>query len=411
MRRLVKWFKKHQTYILIGLADVLLAAGLAVTIGVLTKPEAIQEPVLPPPKAQKPLNPPKVELVKFASGLTDSTAIVSHPGDKRLFVLGRSGIIRIVNLDGSLASTPFLDISSKVLASAEMGLLGMAFSPNYSKDKFFFINYIDKQQNTVIARYQSSSADAADPASEQIVLTLKQPYTNHNGGALAFGPDGAFYAALGDGGSGGDPQDRAQNLNSLFGKILRLDVGQLPYKIPDNNPFVNQAGKRGEIWDYGLRNPWRISFDRNKSGDLFIADVGQGDIEEIDWELIGNGGGINYGWRCFEGSKDFNTSGCLSRDNYAFPILEYDHSEGRCSVTGGYVYRGKKYPALDGRYLYGDFCSGQLYMAQKQTDKWQTELVTKTTYRISTFGEDADGELYLADFATGDIYQIQDSVN
>ena len=410
MRRLVKWFKKHQTYILIGIADVLLAAGLAVTIGVLTKPEAIPEPVLPPPKVEMPLNPPKVELVKFASGLTDPTAIVSHPGDLRLFVLDRSGVIRVINPDGTVTASPFLDIRAKVLGSAEMGLLGMAFSPNYSKDKFFFINYVDKQQNTVIARYHASSADLADPASEQVVLTLKQPYTNHNGGALAFSPDGYLYAALGDGGSGGDPENRAQDVKSLFGKILRLDVSQLPYKIPTDNPFTSNPEARGEIWTYGLRNPWRISFDR-QTGDMYIADVGQGDIEEINFEPVGSNGGIDYGWRCFEGSKDFNLNDCGPRDKYIFPILEYDHAEGRCSVTGGYVYRGEKYPALDGRYFYGDFCGGQLYMAQKQADKWETALITKSTYKISTFGEDADGELYLADFATGDIYQIQDSAN
>lgn len=409
---MIKWVKKNRKMLLIGVADVVVAVSLAITVGLLTASEPAQPASSPVPTKTEAsaLNPPAVQLVKFASGLTDQTGIASHSGDKRLFVLDRSGVIRIVSQNGAVAKTPFLDIRSKVLGSAEMGLLGMAFSPDYAKNGYFFINYIDKQQNSIIARYHASSADSADQASEQKLLTLKQPYTNHNGGALSFGPDGFLYAALGDGGSGGDPENRAQNLNSMFGKILRLDVSQIPYKIPASNPFVNQAGKLGEIWDYGLRNPWRIGFDR-KTGELFIADVGQGDIEEIDLEAKGSKGGINYGWRCFEGSKDLNTDGCQARENYAFPILEYDHSEGRCSVTGGYVYRGKKYPALEGKYFYGDFCGGQLYMAEQVDAKWQSTLAAKSPYQISTFGEDAAGEIYLADFATGSIYQIQDSAN
>jgi glucose/arabinose dehydrogenase len=301
-----------------------------------------------------------------------------------------------------------LDIRNHVMAGGELGLLGLAFSPDYGKDGYVFVHYNDKNQNTVIARY-SSNADKADPASEQKILTLKQPYSNHNGGALLFGRDGYLYAALGDGGNSGDPQNQGQNLGTLLGKILRLDVSQIPYKIPASNPFVNQSGKRAEIWNYGLRNPWRISFDR-QTGELYIADVGQGDYEEVNVEARGKGGN-NYGWRCYEGLHDFNLSGCGPKEEYTFPHLEYNHSEGRCSITGGYVYRGQKYPALTGKYFYGDFCSGQVYFAEKKGDKLERTLATKTSYQISTFGEDSRGELYMADYATGNIYRVVDSAN
>lgn len=354
---------------------------------------------------------PKVQLALFATGLSSPTAIVStkQANDQRLFVLDQAGVIRIVDQAGSVATSPFLDISSIVHNEGEMGLLGLVFSPHYTQDGYFFVNYIDKNQNTIIARYHASAdSNKADPSSAQIVLTLKQPYPNHNGGDLAFGPDGYLYIALGDGGSGGDPQNRAQDLNNLLGKILRLDVGQLPYKIPPTNPFVNQAGKAGEIWDYGLRNPWRISFDIN-THELYIADVGQNKIEEIDVEAAGNKGGNNYGWRCFEGDKDYNISGCSGREQYVFPVIEYDHNDNRCSLTGGYVYRGKRYQALNGQYFYGDFCNGELFAAKKENNQWHAVSVKQTPYKISTFGEDNQGELYVADYDTGSVYQLQNS--
>ena len=408
---MINWLKQHRLALLIGVADALLAALLAVVIGQLFQTEPIQTAPFPAKSETQALQPPVTQLKAVAGGFVQPTVITAAPKstDRRIFIVEQGGIIKIIQADGSVAAQPFLDISSKVLNSGEMGLLGLAFSPNYANDGNFFINYIDKNQNTIIARYHAS-ADKADPASQQVFISLKQPYKNHNGGALLFGPDGYLYVALGDGGSGGDPGNRAQNLNSLFGKLLRLDVSQLPYKVPPSNPLVGQAGKLPEIWDYGLRNPWRISFDR-QTGELYIADVGQGDMEEVNLEPADSQGGINYGWRCFEGSSDFNPSGCLSRDNYTFPILEYDHSEDRCSVTGGYIYRGQKYPALAGKYFYGDFCGGQLYLAGNKEGKWQSELITKSPYQISTFGEDSRGELYLADYAAGNIYQIQDSAN
>jgi glucose/arabinose dehydrogenase len=327
----------------------------------------------------KKINPPHVQLSLLATGLSSPTAIVStnQPQDHRLFVTDRAGVIRIVQPDGSVASSPFLDISSQVLAKDEMGLLGLAFSPKFTQDGYFFVNYIDHQQNTVIARYHlSTDANKADPASETNVLTLKQPYPNHNGGDLLFGADGYLYATLGDGGSAADPENRAQNLSVMFGKILRLDVSQLPYKIPPTNPFINQPGKLAEIWDYGLRNPWKISFDR-QSHELLIADVGQGDAEEVDVEPSGHGGN-NYGWRCYEGSRDYNLNGCSSRDKYVFPVLDYNHTEQRCSITGGYVYRGHKYTALKGKYFYGDYCSGQVFFATKENNKWISTLAATT---------------------------------
>lgn len=394
---------------LLGLMLIILIAVVAYWVGRPNNAATTQNTASP----STPLAPAKIQLALLANGLPNPTNIVStnQTGDRRLFVTDEAGVIRIVNPDSSVAGTPFLDISGQVLFSGEMGLLGLAFSPHYDKDHYFFINYIDKGQNTIIARYRvSADINKADPASGQILLTLKQPYMNHNGGDLVFGADGYLYATLGDGGSAGDPQNRAQNLSSLFGKILRLDVSQVPYKIPVNNPFANQSGKAGEIWDYGLRNPWKISFDR-KTNDLYIADVGQGKAEEVDFEAAGGKGGNNYGWRCFEGSLDYNLDGCGPREQYLFPVLTYDHSENRCSITGGLVYRGQRYPALRGKYFYGDYCGGQLYWAEKAGNQWKSELATATTYQITAMGEDSQGEIYLADTKTGSIYQVKDSAN
>jgi glucose/arabinose dehydrogenase len=353
---------------------------------------------------------PIVQLALVATGLPSPTAIVStgQANDERLFVLDRSGIIRIVDEQGKVADKSFLDIHEHVLGEGEMGLLGLAFAPDYAQSGFFFVNYIDKSMNTIIARYKvTGNAAIADPASSQPVLSLKQPYPNHNGGALVFGPDSYLYVALGDGGSAGDPQNRAQDLNTMFGKILRLDVHQLPYSIPATNPFKEQRGKLPEIWAYGLRNPWRISFDRS-SKELYLADVGQSAAEEIDIEPAGSKGGLNYGWRCYEGDTSYNiTMGCQAAETYIKPALVYDHNEGRCSLTGGYVYRGSTYPKLSGRYFYADFCSGDVFGTTKKGGKLQGSVVAKTPYQISTFGENSQGELFLADFATGSIYALQ----
>lgn len=371
--------------------------------------------------AIKPLKNPKIALLKIggdlpkdALGNPTTISSISTPGYHNIFVVDRAGLVRLVNTENVKAPVyTFLDISDRVLADGEMGLLGLAFDPKFSDDGYFYVDYVDKGQNTIISRFSIDKEDSdglGDKSSEKVLLKIPQPYTNHNGGQLAFGPDGYLYIGMGDGGSAGDPENRAQNLNTLLGKILRIDVKSDSYKIPANNPFVKSKDEKGEIWDYGLRNPWRFSFD-SKTGDLWIADVGQGNFEEIDLESANSQGGKNFGWRCYEGLNSFNLASCLTRAHYTFPILQYDHSENRCSVTGGYVYRGKKYPALVGKYFYADYCSGQIYMAEKKNGKWDSQLVASTNYAISTFGQDSDGELYLADFNTGNIYSIRDIAN
>lgn len=371
-----------------------------------------QRPAVSPSNPSKTSNPSgqtKVQLALFATGISNPTGIVSTgvSDDNRLFVLDQSGKIRIVNSSGTVINQPFLDVSDAVSFEGEMGLLGLAFSPKYATDGYFYINYIDKQQNTVVARYHvSKDANTADTSTAQIVLKQSQPYKNHNGGALAFGPDGYLYIAFGDGGSAGDPENRAQDMSTWLGKILRIDVSKLPYTSPADNPFVGQTGVKPEVWSSGLRNPWRMSFD-TKTKELYIADVGQGAVEEINVEAAAKGGN-NYGWRCYEGDRDFKTAGCNDRSKYIFPVLAYDHSEGRCSVTGGYVYRGSLYSDLNGKYFYGDYCGGQVY-AMEKNNTFEASLLIKTPYKISTFGHDNSGELYVADYGSGAIYKIQDA--
>jgi glucose/arabinose dehydrogenase len=358
------------------------------------------------------LKTPLVRPSLIATGLQSPTGLVAtpNPADKRLFAVEQAGKIRTIRPSGQLEPTPFLDISAKVLFDGEMGLLGLAFHPSYKQNGYFYVNYIDKGQHTVVARYQVKSG-VADPASEKILFTLKQPYTNHNGGDLLFGPDGYLYIALGDGGSAGDPENRAQDKTSYFGKILRIDVNKGdPYGIPSTNPFVHDSSAKPEIWAYGLRNPWRISFDK-KTGDLYIADVGQGRIEEINFQKAASKGGENYGWSCYEGKQTFKPENCKGPEAYASPVVEYDHLEGRCSITGGYAYRGTHYPALTGKYFYGDYCNGQLFYAEDKNSNWAGTLATSTPYAISTFGQGSDGELYFADFKTGSVYHIEDTAN
>lgn len=348
---------------------------------------------------------PDIVLTKYAGGLSQPTHI-THAGDGsgRLFVVEQAGNIKIIK-EGIVQSTPFLDITSKVTCCGERGLLSVAFPPDYRSKGYFYVDYTDLSGDTVVARYRTINPDMADPETEEVLLKVDQPFSNHNGGQLAFGPDGYLYIGMGDGGSGGDPFNNAQNPSSLLGKILRIDVesGTSPYSIPPDNPFVGTPGYRAEIWAIGLRNPWRFSFDR-ETNDLFIADVGQNLYEEIDYQPASSGGGENYGWRIMEGLHCYNPNPC-DRTGLVLPVAEYDHSQG-CSVTGGMVYRGRDFPGMQGIYLYGDFCSGRVWGLKKEGGSWRNKPLLDTPYQISTFGEDEEGELYLSDYSIGAIYRV-----
>ena len=352
---------------------------------------------------------PSITLTPVANGLPNLVSI-THAGDTRLFITLQDG--RVMIHDGtSVLPEPFLDIRTLVTNQGEQGLLSIAFHPHYAETGLFYVNYINRSGDTVVARYSVSPSDPnrANPSSAVPILMIDQPFENHNGGQMQFGPDGYLYIGMGDGGSGGDPGNRAQNLGVLLGKMLRIDVDSAsPYAIPPSNPFVGQAGIRGEIWSYGLRNPWRFSFDRN-SGDLWIADVGQGTWEEIDFQPAASIGGENYGWRRMEGTHCFNPSTNCNPGNLVLPILEYDHSVG-CSVTGGYVYRGTNNPRLLGRYIYGDYCSGMIWSATRDANGAVTiNDLLNAPFNISTFGEDVTGEIYVGDYSNGVLYRLVDA--
>ena len=316
-----------------------------------------------------------ISLEPFATGLS-SPVNIKHAGDDRLFVAERDGRIKIINADGSLNSTTFLDIDGRVTNSGgELGLLAIAFHPNYSTNGFFYVNYSDNNQDTVISRFTRSSTGIADPNSEVVMLNVSQPFVNHNGGDMHFGPDGYLYITLGDGGSGGDPGNRAQSLNTFLGKMLRIDVDVTPeqitagttYLIPADNPFVSISSALDEIWSYGLRNTWKFSFDRT-TGDLWTADVGQSQIEEINKADASSSGGENYGWKCFEGNSTFQNSTACNMITHEAPVAQYTHgSTGGCSITGGYVYRGSIQTSLQGLYFFADFCSDDIGYVEETT--------------------------------------------
>ena len=366
-----------------------------------------------PVKAQTVLDPANIRFAEVTNGLTQPV-FITHAGDGsgRQFIVERAGRIRIIK-NGALLSTSFLDIHTMVNSSStEQGLLALAFHPNYASNGQFYTVHTIQNGSLVLSRFTRSSnnPDLADANSRVTLLTVPHPTnTNHNGGTLAFGPDGYLYWSIGDGGGGGDVPNNAQNLTVLLGKILRLDVDSgSPYSIPSSNPFFNDPtpGIRKEIWAYGLRNPWKISFDA-QTGDLFIGDVGQGSREEIDFQPAASAGGENYGWHVMEGSLCFNPSSGCDQTGKVLPIAEYDHSVG-CSVTGGYMYRGSLYSLLQGHYFYGDFCSGALFSLDgNNTSGWNITPLGDTPYSITTFGENENGELYLADYGTGKIYQLQ----
>lgn len=350
--------------------------------------------IVPTPTASTFPDPNAFTWQLISSGL-ERPVDLQADGSGRLFILEKPGRIRIVE-SGLLLSDPFLDIDDRVNDdSNEMGLLGLAFHPDYAQNGYLFVNYTGRGGDTFISRFQASG-NSADPDSESNVLNVNQPFPNHNGGAVTFGPDGYLYAGLGDGGAAGDPFGNAQSLNTLLGKILRLDVDAAgPYTIPADNPFGN------EILHYGLRNPWRISFDQ-ATGDLYIGDVGQGQWEEIDFVPAGSRGGFNFGWDFYEGNHDFDPQGIAGE--YISPVSEYSHAEGGCSVTGGYVYRGAM-PEWNGIYLYGDYCTGYVWGLINFNGQWLHQLLFETGARITSFGQDGSGEVYLLSDG-GSVYKM-----
>jgi len=349
---------------------------------------------------------PAIAARLVASGLRSPLDLQSVREDReRLYVVEQGGRIRVVR-NGQLQATPFLDVSDRVSTGGERGLLGLAFHPRFAQNRRFFVNYTDPAGDTRLAEFTASSADAASAASERVLLRVAQPFPNHNGGGLAFGSDGYLYAGLGDGGSAGDPLGNGQRLDTHLGKMLRIDVDAgAPYAVPADNPFRGRGGALPEIWAFGLRNPYRFSFDR-VTGELYVGDVGQGAVEEID-VAAPRAGGQNYGWNVTEGSACYRPPSGCDKAGITGPVFEYDHSQG-CSVTGGVVYRGCRMPDLGGTYFFGDFCRGSVrsfrYAAGQATDvrEWSLSGVSA----VSSFGTDADGEVYVVDY-DGEVYRLE----
>ena len=356
----------------------------------------------------------QIELEIVRGGFDDPVDI-AHCGDARLFVVERGGTIRIVQPDGAIDPQPFLDITDRVLSqSGEQGLLGLAFHPQYATNGRFFVFYTTGTGNGVmrLSRFTvTADPDQAGAASETLLWSLAKPYSNHNGGDLDFGPDGYLYFAPGDGGDGGDPGNRAQDLQVGFGKMLRIDVDSgSPYGIPPTNPYVGNANALPEIWASGLRNPWRFGFDR-QNGDLWIGDVGQAEREEVDRWPAGDNSGPNFGWRCYEGDLPFNTSGCQPAGSYVAPVSAHGRTPlSWCSVIGGRVYRGAAYPAMQGRYIYSDYCHGRLFALNPGGGGAWTpqELTTSGTFGMAAIAEDAAGELFAVNTSNGNLYRIID---
>ncbi|HEX6655769.1 MAG TPA: PQQ-dependent sugar dehydrogenase [Candidatus Limnocylindria bacterium] len=368
----------------------------------------------PGPNAHDP-NAIHLELV--VNGLTDPIGITNAgDGSGRLFVNERAGRILVINRDGTLQQQPFVDLSDRILAGGERGLLGVAFHPDFKDNGRVFVHYSRAGDGaTVVSELQASSNhQTADPSSERVLLTVPQPFSNHNGGQLSFGPDGYLYLGLGDGGSAGDPFGNGQNPDVLLGKLLRLDVdgphsGGLQYGLPPDNAFGPEGpspGKgRPEIWALGLRNPWRFSFD-DRTGDLYIGDVGQGNYEEIDRQPANAKGGRNYGWNQTEGLHCYFNKDC-DRSQFVDPIAEYPHiGTPDCSVSGGYVYRGAAQPRLRGVYVFGDYCSGKIWTLQVDEKRYEPRVVLKSSLNISSFGAGEDGEIYVANISRGEIYHL-----
>ena len=350
-----------------------------------------------------------ITLEPVADGLA-SPLFAGHAGDGsgRLFVIEQAGRVRVVR-DGRLLPEPFLDITDRIASGGERGLLGLAFAPTFAVDGHFFVDYTDRDGNTVVSelRAPDPADDRADAGSERVLLRIDQPFPNHNGGALAIGPDGFLWIATGDGGSGGDPQGNGQRLDTLLGKLLRIDprpTAGAPYGIPAGNPFVGRAGALGEIWAYGLRNPWRFSFDRS-TGDLWIGDVGQGSIEEVDRWPADAPAGPNFGWNTMEASACFDPPEGCDATGLVLPVAEYGHDRG-CSVTGGYVYRGPAVAGLGGTYLYADYCSGTIWGLDAGSAPAAPRVLLQSGLAVASFGEDEAGELYVVDLAGGGVFRV-----
>jgi len=386
----------------VALAILVLASGLACS----DKPS--DSSLSPPPPVSS-----DYQATRVFSGLSSPVGLEAPPGDTaRVFIVEKTGRIMIAK-HGVLLARPFLNIGALVSTGGEQGLLGLAFHPQYASNGKFYVDYTNVTGDTRVASYSvSSDPDSAIPTGTPI-LSVVQPFSNHNGGRITFGPDGYLYVGLGDGGSGGDPQGNGQSLMTLLGKILRLDVnGAAPYAIPASNPFVGRTDAKGEIWSYGLRNPWRFTFD-SKNGVMWIGDVGQDAWEEIDIEPAG-AGGRNYGWNRMEGTHCYPPGSGCSTTGLVLPVLEYSHSEG-CSVTGGFVYHGAALPELDGTYFYGDFCTGLIRSARVvvgtvvTTNDWTAVLRRESggaLNQLSSFGVDGRGELYFV-LLDGDIYRLE----
>ena len=339
------------------------------------------------------------------SGLNSPLDLTAPAGDARLFVAEQTGAIRIIS-NGTLLPTPFLDLSGQVSCCGERGLLGIVFHPDYAANGRFFVSYTQGNGDSRIAEYTVSGNPDVANATETVILDVPQPFSNHNGGQIAFGPDGYLYISLGDGGSGGDPNGSGQSRTDLLGSILRIDVdGAGPFASPPTNPYAGHATFRQELWNYGLRNPWRFSFDR-QTGDMYIADVGQSLWEEVSFQPASSAGGENYGWNTMEGANCFQTANC-DQTGLTLPVLEYDHSNGACSVTGGYVYRGTSISGLAGTYFYADFCA-RWVRSFRMSNGQATELTEWTALMpsntITSFGQDANGELYI--IAGSSVYRI-----
>lgn len=353
-----------------------------------------------------------VQLTQVGRGFT-YPLLVTHAGDgtNRLFVVEQHGVVKIIR-DGQTLSTPFLEITDRVSGAvlrgySEMGLLGLAFPPDYAESGVFYVNYVDKNQVTKISQFSVNpdNPDVADPTSEQTLMELTQPFPNHNGGHMAFGEDGYLYISVGDGGAAGDPLETGQNPSDWFGSLLRIGVnGDGGYSIPEDNPVSADRNFAPEVWAYGLRNAWKFSFDR-ATWDLYVADVGQNVYEELNFISADDDGGANFGWSDFESRHPFHQN--TAPADMVEPFFEYPHRDGDCSVTGGYVYRGESVPALAGVYVFGDFCTGRLWASWRDADGvWQTADFLRAGFSVSAFGEDEAGEVYVVDYA-GAIYRFE----